>query len=131
MAELRECLRLDLPGAGNGFDAHTLWQVGFADLGHAAPARTRSLLRDSVKGSTIPVCRNDPLGGGLPARGRRQLLPLDVIEVLTPTTLHELDDRGHDRADEGELQELAEEPAFFSAASLSSPMWLPSSLLWA
>ena len=82
-----------------------------------------------MAGSEIPVCRNDPLGGTLPPAGGGSSCHSTSFEVLTPTTLHELDDRGHDRADEASFKSLRKNPPFFSAASLLSPMWLPSSLL--
>src|SRR5439155_24817607 len=49
--------------------------------------------------------------GRLAAGGRRQLLPLRVVEVLAAASLHELHDPREDRPDERELEQLAEEPA--------------------
>src|SRR4249919_2404554 len=73
--------------------------------------------RGGARWSTAREARGQrgPLGGTsparLPARGGRQLLPLVLVQVPAAPTFEDGDNRRHDRRDERDLHQLAEEAA--------------------
>src|SRR4029453_7419192 len=81
----------------------------------ATPEETPRPQREGPAPLAGPSAKRGPVR--LPARGGRQLLPLVLVKILAAPALEDGHDRRHDRRDEGDLHQLAEEAALLRLLS--------------
>src|SRR4029450_1844088 len=74
-------------------------------------ARRTEKVTPNAKGPRRARALGGTCSARLSSRGRRELLPLVFVQILAAPALEDGHDRRHDRRDERDLHQLAEEPA--------------------